>query len=208
MFFLFFLCLVLLSLSSVSAIDNNGTIIQNKDLSSLDSNSEKMKLLKDVDINQVNEDDSKENIAIDEPDANHLNNDCVGELAITESKNLNIGNDLRNYALDLNDLQDLIDNNSEGSTLDLNSDYAAVKNKLIIKISKSMAIDGHGHTIDLAGSSKNDHYFKVNKGSVTFKNIKFTNGYNNDGDDKGGAILFNSSGISTLINCTFENCFF
>ena len=68
-----------------------------------------------------------------------------------------------------------------------------------------MTIDGHGHTIDLAGSSKHDPYFKVTDGSVTFRNIRFTNGYNKD-DDKGGAIFFKSTGVCTLINCSFEKC--
>ncbi|WP_295616533.1 hypothetical protein [uncultured Methanobrevibacter sp.] len=105
----------------------------------------------------------------------------------------------------LKDLSFLIDNVAENSILDLGSDYVTIYGKLIINITESMTIDGHGHTMDLAGGSKHDHYFKVNKGSVTFKNIKFTNGYNKD-DDKGGAIFFKSSGVCTLINCIFENC--
>ena len=88
-------------------------------------------------------------------------------------------------------LQLLIDSAKEGSTLNLNSNYATIKDKLIIIINKSIVIDGHGHTIDLAGDSKHDHYFKVTDGSVTFKNIRFINGFNKD-DDKGGAIFFKS----------------
>ena len=99
----------------------------------------------------------------------------------------------------------LIDSAPEGSTIDLFSDYATIKDKMILKVSKDLIIDGHGHTIDLAGSSKHDHYFKVTDGAVTFKNIKFINGYNKD-DDDGGAILFKSSSPCTVINCSFENC--
>ena len=103
-------------------------------------------------------------------------------------------------------LQLLIDSAKEGSTLNLNSNYATIKDKLIIIINKSIVIDGHGHTIDLAGDSKHDHYFKVTDGSVTFKNIRFINGFNKD-DDKGGAIFFKSLKKCNIINCTFEKCF-
>ena len=106
---------------------------------------------------------------------------------------------------DLNDLQELIKQTPAGSTLNLYNDYNTIDNKLIIQINKDIIIDGNGHTIDLTGSSKHDHYFKVTDATVTFKNIRFINGYNKD-DDKGGAIYFKGNAIGNIINCTFENC--
>ena len=93
------------------------------------------------------------------------------------------------------------------NTLVLKQDIRSIDKKLIIKITngKDITIDGQGHTIDLKGSSKHDHYFVVKSGNVIFKNINFINGYNKDGD-KGGAISFEDKAIGTIINCTFKNC--
>ena len=93
------------------------------------------------------------------------------------------------------------------NTLLLNNDIKSISKKLIITINqgKYLTIDGRGHTIDLAGSSKHDLYFVVKSGDVIFKNINFINGYNKDGD-KGGAISFEDDAIGTIINCTFKNC--
>ena len=110
-----------------------------------------------------------------------------------------------NRYFDLNDLNTIIKQEPAGSTIELYYDYGTISNKLIININKDLTIDGHGITIDLAGSSKHDHYFKITDASVTFKNIKFINGYDKD-DDKGGALYFKGKGIATIINCTFENC--
>ena len=93
------------------------------------------------------------------------------------------------------------------NTLCLNGNYNTISDKLIISITsgRNITIDGQGHTIDLAGSDHHDHYFVVKCGDITFKNIVFTNGYNNDGDN-GGAISFENNGTGTIINCTFKNC--
>ena len=93
------------------------------------------------------------------------------------------------------------------NTLVLKQDIRPIDKKIIIKITngKDIIIDGQGHTIDLKGSSKHDHYFVVKSGNVIFKNINFINGYNKDGD-KGGAISFEDKAIGTIINCTFKNC--
>ena len=93
------------------------------------------------------------------------------------------------------------------NTLLLYNDIKSISDKLIITIDqgKDLTINGRGHTIDLAGSSKHDHYFVGKSGDVIFKNINFINGYNKDGD-KGGAISFENKAVGTIINCTFKNC--
>ena len=64
------------------------------------------------------------------------------------------------------------------NTLVLKQDIRPIDKKIIIKITngKDIIIDGQGHTIDLKGSSKHDHYFVVKSGNVIFKNINFING--------------------------------
>ena len=96
---------------------------------------------------------------------------------------------------------------NHSNTLILNSDISPTSKKLIIQITqcKELIIDGQGHTIDLRGSSKHDHYFVFKSGNIVLKNINFINGYNKDGD-KGGAISFENNAIGTIINCTFQNC--
>ena len=94
------------------------------------------------------------------------------------------------------------------NTLRLKYDIATIKDKLKISLTqgKDITIDGQGHTINLKGSSKHDHYFIVKSGHVTFQNIKFTNGYNKDGDN-GGAISFEDNAVGTVINCSFFDCY-
>ncbi|WP_295615532.1 hypothetical protein [uncultured Methanobrevibacter sp.] len=93
------------------------------------------------------------------------------------------------------------------NVLHLQNDIQTINDKLIITINqnKDIIIDGQGHTIDLNGSNKHDHYFVVKSGHLIFRNINFINGYNKAGD-KGGAISFEDNAIGTIINCTFRNC--
>ncbi|WP_458454812.1 Ig-like domain-containing protein [Methanobrevibacter sp.] len=94
------------------------------------------------------------------------------------------------------------------NTMRLRYDIRTIDKKLIPTINKdiNMTIDGQGHTVDMAGGDNRDHYIVVKAGNVTFKNIIFTNGYNNDGDN-GGALSIEGSGTCTILNCTFKNCY-
>ena len=161
-------------------------------------------------------------LQLNNTDNNYLDNDFVDDLKISQSNSainqnhdnlLSVCNDDTKLSVlgsssnsNLKDLQELIKQTPKGSTLDLHNDYNTLTDKLIIQIDKDIVIDGHGHTIDLAGSDHHDHYFKVTGGKVVFQNIRFINGYNND-DDNGGAILLKDSAIGEIYNCTFENCF-
>ena len=168
-------------------------------------------------------------LQLNNADNNYLDNDLVDDLKISQSnvelsqRNVVVNqnsdnllsvssNDVKLSVLgsssnsNLKDLQELIKQTPKGSTLDLHDDYNTITDKLIIQIDKDIVIDGHGHTIDLAGSDHHDHYFKVTGGKVVFQNIRFINGYNND-DDNGGAILLKDSAIGEIYNCVFENCF-
>ena len=100
-------------------------------------------------------------------------------------------------------LQMLIDSASPGSTLILENDYKAkgynYKNGIIV--SKSLTIDGQGHTID------GDLYMRLfrvtNNSNVVFKNLNLIRGWTATGG-YGGAIWENNAEV-TAINCTFKN---
>ena len=97
------------------------------------------------------------------------------------------------------ELSELINNDSD--TLELDKDY--IKDELIleegISITKSITIDGKGHTLDANFSSR---IFNIEASNVTLKNINFKNGYYSI---SGGAI--NAKGDNChIINSTFTNC--
>ncbi len=94
------------------------------------------------------------------------------------------------------------------NTMRLRYDIKTIDKKVIATINKdvNITIDGQGHTVDMAGGDHKDHYIVVKAGNVIFKNLIFTNGYNNDGDN-GGALSIAGSGTCTILNCTFKNCY-
>ena len=67
-----------------------------------------------------------------------------------------------------------------------------------MSISKTLTIDGHGHTIDAEGYSR---IFRISGSNVVLKNIKFKNAYNYGS----GAAVYWSGSNGKLINCAFEN---
>ena len=99
------------------------------------------------------------------------------------------------------ELQNKIKNAKKGSTVYLTKNYRyndeGADNG--IKITKSLTIDGKGHSID------GDEYsglFLINKvNNVVLKNIVFKNGYL---DDVGNIAVFNSNNIK-FVNCVFKN---
>lgn len=128
---------------------------------------------------------------IDEVIANadtSINNDS--KLLLTNNDNILSQNNF-------DDLQKRVNNASEGSTLVLDTDYQSTDN--ILKIDKSITIDGKGHTINCSKQG-----FKSSSGSVTLKNLIFINGKNND-YKTGGCIYITGSAKYTIINCTFKN---
>ena len=100
------------------------------------------------------------------------------------------------------------------NTMRLRYDIKTIDKKVIATINKdvNITIDGQGHTVDMAGGKSSTYridgedYIVVKAGHVTFKNLIFTNGYNNDGDN-GGALSIAGSGTCTILNCTFKNCY-
>ena len=98
------------------------------------------------------------------------------------------------------DLQEEINNASEGSVLYLTRDYNVGYGSRI-QFNKNLTINGQGHTLDCLNAKCNVFY--SNCGNITLINIMIINGYN----DKGGAIHIGGSAKYTIENCTFNNNF-
>ena len=92
-------------------------------------------------------------------------------------------------------LQNKIWNAQNGDTITLNENYVLDST---ILISKSLTIDGRGHTIYARGHNR---FFQIDE-TVTLKNIIFKNAYST----ASGAVYFNGATNCTLFNCSFVNC--
>lgn len=97
------------------------------------------------------------------------------------------------------ELSNLVQNASAGSTVKLDKDYRNSEPSDGIVISKSMTIDGQGHTIDANHLSR---IFYVESNSIFLRNINFINAKH---DENGGAIYFASDNID-IDNCNFIEC--
>ena len=101
-----------------------------------------------------------------------------------------------------NDLSSQIKKTPEGSTLILKQNYKNTDLNKGISITKSMTIDGNGHTID---ANKKTRIFTIKASDVVLKNIIFKNGYSTNG----GAISFEKvDNYETSSNCVVDNCTF
>lgn len=117
--------------------------------------------------------------------------------------------------LDINDNNEILTNENDGSFADLNTtingdsstniildkDYTysssdSIKTGILISRNNTV-IDGQGHTIDAKGQTR---IFNVTATTVVLKNIKFING--NSSDKSGGAIYGYGENLR-VINCTF-----
>ena len=102
------------------------------------------------------------------------------------------------------DLSLLINNTPEGGVLILDDDYKFINgsDKGIV-ISKSITIDGRGHTID---GSKLSRIFNITANDVVLKNINFING-NAIGSythvNYGGGAIYWSGANGYALNCNF-----
>ena len=134
-------------------------------------------------------------------DSKFLNESCIESWYDVNYTNVTFG------PIDtFDDLSLLINNTPEGGTLLLDDDYRFVNgsNNGIV-ISKSITIDGNGHTLD---GNKLSRIFFISADNVTLKNINFINGdavgrYFTD-NHGGGAIYWNGTG-GYVENCSFTD---
>ena len=106
------------------------------------------------------------------------------------------------------ELQDMINDAAENSTITLDKDYIPdvdfyKTNSMGIKINKSLTIDGKGHALNADGKGRIlyiiNNYVSV---SVILKNIKFINA---NASSDGGAIYMSSWRNASISNCSFIN---
>ncbi len=101
------------------------------------------------------------------------------------------------------DLQKKIDEAPEGSLINLENDYVSGES-WGMSITKSLTINGNGHTID---AEKNGQIFKIECDNVALKNITFINAYltyHIPPDYSGAAIHINANN-SIIQDCIFMN---
>ena len=91
-------------------------------------------------------------------------------------------------------LQKIIDDDTTGE-ITLDRDYYGEGSE--ITISKTITINGNGHTLDAKGQSR---IFNVQSGTVVLDNLSLVNG---NSDSYGGAAYFQSGSTCTVRNCNF-----
>ena len=95
-------------------------------------------------------------------------------------------------------LEKIINNSDENSTVILNKNYASVGDEITVK--KSLTIDGGGHSLNGINASR---IFYIQTDNVVIKNINFINGYS---ENNGGAVFLSiDSDDCNFINCTFSH---
>ena len=100
-----------------------------------------------------------------------------------------------------NELQNLINEFSQGSAINLTKDYLSGEGDNFpegIEINKSITINGNNHVID--ANSKSRIFFVTSPSNVVINDIIFVNG---KGDIYGGAYLSDFGG--TINNCVFKD---
>ena len=110
---------------------------------------------------------------------------------------------------DFDDLAEEIYFTPEGGVLVLDRDYVFINgtNKGIV-ISKSITIDGAGHTLD---GNKLSRIFNITAGNVTIKNVNFKNGnaLGSYGIHYGGGAIYWNGTNGYVENCNFtDNCLY
>ncbi|SDA42579.1 Ig-like domain-containing protein, partial [Methanobrevibacter millerae] len=98
------------------------------------------------------------------------------------------------------DLQKMIDDAENGSSITLEKDYKLnfIASSGGLHVNKVLTIEGNGHVIDALGLSR---IFYVGSDSITLKNIAFKHG---SAEEEGGAIY--SIGDINLFGCSLIDC--
>ena len=118
----------------------------------------------------------------------------IDELMTSESEEV-LGADDGSFA----SLQRKINSASEGSTVYLDNDYTYKNDLNGITITKSLTINGRGHSID--GLNKAMIFHIEGAQNVVLKNIVFKNGLNNE---YGGAAIYSMLSNVEIQSCTFD----
>ena len=124
--------------------------------------------------------------------------DTVGVNEIAGDNVVGVEDNPTIYTGTFEELTGLIENTTEGTTLELNKDYKYANGSTEgIKINKPITIDGKGHTLD---GNQISRVFNV-EGNVTLRNINFAN----CAAEIGGAVKWHGE-KGFVSNCSFVNC--
>ena len=93
-------------------------------------------------------------------------------------------------------LKKLIDDDVTGE-ITLDRDYHGNSSEIVI--SKTITINGNGHTLNAHGVSR---IFHITAGSVVINNLTFVNGFT---DSDGGAVYFDLGSTGIVTDCNFTN---
>ena len=147
-------------------------------------------------------------IELDDTNSSQLN----GQMHGLDEKNSSINTDIDDFnnlmSSDAGSFEELsikISNTPDGGALTLDKDYKYLNgsNKGIL-ISKSITIDGAGHSLN---GNKLSRMFNITSDNVVLKNINFVNGnaYGRYGGIAGGGAIYWSGANGILENCNFTN---
>ena len=126
---------------------------------------------------------------------------CIQAEDVNETSKISLDNET------FSNLENIISNVSENSTISLNKNYTSTGSE--ITINKSLTIDGKGYTLNGKNTSR---ILYIQSSNVVVKNINFINGKsednggaNNNAHNEGGAVYGSFSNNAKFINCTFIN---
>ncbi|WP_407374533.1 Ig-like domain-containing protein [Methanobrevibacter sp.] len=152
----------------------------------------------DLDVNKV---------VLDNTGKNTFNLNLVGDCEITATcegstvtKKIKAGS--------FSQLQSIINNAADGSTIKLDKDYVYMRGVdsrygIVISNKRNLVIDGNGYNINGLNTAS---MFVVEKSStsITFKNMNLVNGYA-DANGHAGSAINTHADYTNIINCTFYN---
>ena len=119
-------------------------------------------------------------------------------LSFIQAKDVNDTSKISEDDESFNNLDEIINDAYENSTVSLKKDYTLYGDE--ITINKALTIDGNGHSLN---GNKTSRIFYIQSDNVVIKNTNFINGRS---EDKAGAVFFSiDSDNCTIVNCTFSD---
>ncbi|WP_407416143.1 right-handed parallel beta-helix repeat-containing protein [Methanobrevibacter sp.] len=140
------------------------------------------------------------------PNTNVVNSIFENENKIDGFYDVNLSNVIFGNVGSFEDLSALVNDTPEGGLLVLDSDYVYIDGQIKgILISKSIIIDGQGHTLDGRHLSR---IFNITADNVTIKNVNFKNGNalgRYFGPFLGGGAIYWNGNNGNLVNSNFTD---
>ena len=208
-----FILLIILSFPAVSAGDMDDNSLSSINKIDLDSDLSSINNLDlDNDLSSIIEDSGEDNQDIQNQEQYISNQESDSqnnqEISLSNENDLILTSESGNIHIlgDFNELSYRINKTPDGGILTLNKDYKFSEGSYKgITISKSITIDGAGHTLD---GSKSSRIFNITADNVILKNINFINGNalgRYDSLPAGGGAIYWDGDNGFLENCNFSN---